>query len=56
MSLLRNTDVKKHLGRAVPRPVSVPSHDKNVPNDADKAPHATPVAVTVDPSKKVEAA
>jgi hypothetical protein len=56
MSLLRNTDVKKHLGRAVPRPVSVPSHDKNVPNDAETAPPATPVAVTVDPSKKVEAA
>lgn len=55
MSLLRNTDVKKHLGRAVPRLSSVHPQDKDLPKDAadGEAPIVT-VPLTDDVPEKVE--
>jgi len=55
MSLFRNTDVKKHLRRAIPRYTPLPALDKNLPtDDGDGELVAVPVAVAANASKKVE--
>lgn len=51
MSLLRNTDVKKHLGRAVPRLSSVHPQDKDAADG--EAPIVT-VPLTDDVPEKAE--
>ena len=41
--MLRTTDVKKHLGRAVPRRSSAAAADEKLPNAAaDRAPEVVP--------------
>ncbi len=53
MSILRNTDVKKHLRRAVPRYALLSAPDKNELKD-DGELQVVPVAVVVNAPKKVE--
>jgi hypothetical protein len=52
--MIRNTDVKKHLGRAVPRPVSTPAQNGNTPTDGDGAPQGIPATVMIESPEKVE--
>jgi hypothetical protein len=60
MSFLRNTDVKKHLARVVPRSVSPDTENSNQPNgDTVTVPsiyqaETVPVPVTTDVPPKVE--
>ena len=55
MSLFRNTDVKKHLRRAIPRYTPLPARDNDVPrDDGDGELQTVPVALAVNASKKVE--
>ena len=55
MSLFRNTDVKKHLRRAVPRYTPAPVTDKDLPtDDRDGELVAVPVAAVINAPKKVE--
>ena len=51
--MLRNTDVKKHLGRAVPRYSSAPAEATKV---AEAESDIVPVPVTADMPEKVEPA
>ena len=60
MSLLRSTDVKKHLGRAVPRFVS-PRNEEDLSNGTPIVPSTpraeiVPIPVTTGVPQKVETA
>ena len=57
MSLLRNTDVKKHLARAVPRFVSPDTEKSHQASDDTvilPTQQIVPDAVTTDAAQKVE--
>jgi hypothetical protein len=54
--MLRDTDVKKHLGRAAPRSVSPTAQDVTAPNHENGSPQAIPVPVIADVPEKVETA